>query len=115
MVDRGAVRGGALTGQNCERVAAVALGRGTGRLGDGRDNLILPQGMKGREEVLVSGQRMENVPQKPGRWGSRESCCTSGDLGLHLLPVSTFATGGMGSPRTPLPLLPSKWRTDKRD
>lgn len=35
MVDRGVVRGGALTGQNCERVAAVALGRGTGRLGEG--------------------------------------------------------------------------------
>lgn len=53
-------------------------------------------GMKGREEVLVSGQRMENVPQKPGRWGSMESCCGSGDLGPHLLPISTFARGGPG-------------------
>lgn len=35
MVDRGVVRGGALAEQNCERVAAVALGRGTGRLGEG--------------------------------------------------------------------------------
>lgn len=32
---QGVVRGGALTGPDCERVAAVALGRGTGRLGEG--------------------------------------------------------------------------------
>lgn len=38
MAVRGVVRGGSFTGQNCdeEKVAALALGRGTGRLGEGQ-------------------------------------------------------------------------------
>lgn len=29
-------------------------------------------GMRERKEVLVSGQRVETIPDQPGRWGSRE-------------------------------------------
>lgn len=57
-------------------------------------SLLLPQAREGRKEALVSGQRMETIPDQPGRWGSKEGCWSSDDLGLHLLPIYTFTRGG---------------------
>lgn len=59
-------------------------------------------GTRERKEVLVSGQRVENIPDQPGRWVSTEGCWSSDNLGLHLLPIYTFTRGGIGSPRIPL-------------
>lgn len=60
----------------------------------GGDSLLLPQARERRQEVLVSGQRIETIPDQPGRWGSREGWWSPDDLGLHLLPIHTFTRGG---------------------